>query len=183
MSIRDAAEREVWHPRAMEHVKPIVTVDLDHAGKPIGAVAVADIEAPRSRVWSVIANLDGYAGVVPMLDKVKRQGDRVTVHLRFKISLVSVGFEFTCALKMEHERWLELTWVAGEPKGLRIRFDLEDTESGTTQVKAGIWFDALSLGWLAKYFLRHHPEIQFGIFPGCALAIVDSMRRVSEGQK
>ena len=38
-------------------------------------------------------------------------------------------------------------------------------------------FDLMSLGWLAKYFLRHHPEIQFGIFPGVALVLVDSLRR------
>jgi hypothetical protein len=29
-------------------------------------------------------------------------------------------------------------------------------------------------------FLKYHPEIQYGIFPGCALAIVDSIRKVAE---
>lgn len=182
MSIRDALAARLWQAGAMEQSKPVVTVDVDAKGTPIGAVAVAEIAAGRERVWSVISNVDGYAGVVPMLHKVKRDGDRVTVHLRFKISLVSVGFEFSCAVKMEETRWLELTWVAGEPRALRIRFDLEDAGPDRTRVQAGIWFDALSLGWLAKYFLRHHPEIQYGIFPGCALAIVDSMRKVAEGR-
>jgi len=160
--------------------KPIVEVDTDASGKPTGAVATADIAAARQRVWSFISNVDGYPGVVPMLHKVKRDGNRVTVHLRFKISLISVGFEFTCDVTTEEARWLELRWVAGEPKALRIRFDLEDNGADVCRVRAGIWFDVFSLGWLAKYFLKHHPEIQYGIFPGCALAIVDSMRRVSE---
>jgi hypothetical protein len=39
-----------------------------------------------------------------------------------------------------------------------------------------IGFDIESLGWLVKLFLKHHPEIQFGVFSGCALALLESMR-------
>lgn len=28
---------------------------------------------------------------------------------------------------------------------------------------------AMSLGWLVKAFLKHHPEIRFGVFPATAL--------------
>jgi hypothetical protein len=159
--------------------KPIVHVDVDAAGLPCGAVATADIAADRARVWRYIFNVDGYPGVVPMMHKVKRAGDQVTVHLRFKISLFSVGFDFTCDVRYEEPRWLELRWVAGEPRGLRIRFELDDN-GPSCRMRAGIWFDVFSLGWLAKYFLKHHPEIQYGIFPGCALAIVDSIRKLAE---
>jgi hypothetical protein len=115
-----------------------------------------------------------------MLHKVRRQGDRVTAQLRFKISFFSVGFEFTADAAYVENRWLELRWVAGEPRELRIRFDLEDAGDGTTRVRGAISFDVFSLGWLAKYFLKNHPEIQFGIFPGCALVLVDSMRKAAE---
>lgn len=166
----------------MEQPKPLVTVDLDRAGKPIGAEATAVIAASRARVWQFIANVDGYANIVPMLHKVKRNGDSVTVQLRFKLSLFSVGFEFTCAVQMQEPAWLELNWTAGEPQALRIRFDLDEDGPDRTKVRAGIWFDPFSLGWLTKVFLKHHPEIQYGIFPGCALAIVDSMRKVAESR-
>ena len=33
--------------------------------------------------------------------------------------------------------------------------------------------------WLVKYFLRHHPEIQHGIFPGITLVLLDSIRRAT----
>jgi ribosome-associated toxin RatA of RatAB toxin-antitoxin module len=159
--------------------KPIVTVDTAPDGRPLGAEATAEIAAPRDRVWAFILNVDGYPGIVPMLHKVKRDGDRVTVHLKFKVALLSVGFDFTCDVSFEEGRWLELRWVSGEPKGMRIRFDLDEIAGGC-RVRAGIWFDPFSLGWLAKVFLKHHPEIQYGIFPGCALAIVDSIRKVAE---
>jgi hypothetical protein len=161
-------------------LKPIVHVDFDAEGRPCGAVATSEIAAERRRVWSHIFDIDRYPGVVPMLSKVKREGDRVTVHLRFKVSILSVGFDFTCDVKYEEARWLELRWVAGEPRALLIRFELEDGPAGTSKIRAGIWFDVFSLGWLVKYFLKHHPEIQYGIFPGCALAILDSIRKVSE---
>jgi hypothetical protein len=32
-----------------------------------------------------------------------------------------------------------------------------------------------------KYFLKHHPEIQHGIFPGVSLVLVDTLRRVVTG--
>lgn len=35
----------------------------------------------------------------------------------------------------------------------------------------------MSLGWLAKYFLRHRPEIQFGVMPGVAVGLLESIRR------
>ena len=159
--------------------KPVVTVDTDGEGRVVGAVAVAEIAADPARVWGFILNVDGYPGIVPMLHKVKRDGDKVTVHLKFKVALLSVGFDFTCQVSYEESRWLELRWVAGEPKGLKIRFDLEPVEGGT-RVRSGIWFDPFSLGFLAKVFLKYHPEIQYGIFPGCALAIVDSIRKVAE---
>ena len=72
------------------------------------------------------------------------------------------------------------------PRGIRLRFDLtpEDaSESGdgrACRIRGEGEFDAGSLGRLAKYFLRHHPEIEFGIFPGVALALIESMRRGAE---
>lgn len=160
--------------------KPIIEVELDGAGKPVAATATARIAATPARVWEFIENVEGYSGIVPMLHKVKRQGDRVTVHLKFKITLFSVGFDFTADATYEAARWLELRWVSGEPRNLFIRYQLDDDAGGGCRVRATISFDPFSLGWLAKYFLKHHPEIQFGIFPGCALALVDSMKRAAE---
>lgn len=160
---------------------PTVHVRLGPDGNPAGAAATTHIARPVSRVWGVIADLDGYPGRVPMIDKVRREGDRITVHLKFKVGFFSVGFTFTADAVYEAERWLELRYVAGEPRDIRLRFDLEPAEEGrATLVRGDGEFDVHSLGWLTKYFLKHHPEIQYGIFPGVALALIDSMRRAAE---
>lgn len=157
-------------------------VHVRHAadGRPAGAAAQGTIDRPVARVWSVIADVERYAGRVPMIHRVKRDGDRVTVDLKFKVAFLSTGFTFVADATYEKERWLELRWVSGEPRGIRLRFELEPTDDGKrTLLKSDGEFDPHSLGWLAKYFLKHLPEIEFGIFPGVALALIDAMRRAS----
>ena len=79
----------------------------------------------------------------------------------------------------EPTRTLELKWVSGEPRNIHLRFHVVPSADGQTcTLTTQAAFDVRSLGWLAKYFLKHHPEIQYGIFPGVALALFDSIRRV-----
>jgi ribosome-associated toxin RatA of RatAB toxin-antitoxin module len=161
---------------------PLVAVHVDGAGLPIGATAAARVAAPPERVWAVVSDVASYAAHIPMISKVKREGDRVAVHLKFRISLFSVGFDFTADGTYQEGKWLELRWVSGEPRELRIRFDLAPVEAATV-VHVMCGFDLNSLGWLVKYFLKHHPEIQFGIFPGSALTLLESMKKAVETQK
>jgi ribosome-associated toxin RatA of RatAB toxin-antitoxin module len=159
---------------------PRVQVHLGPDKKPVGATAAARIETTRERLWAVISDVSSYAGRVPMMHRVHRDGDRIHAQLRFRIALFSVGFEFTADARYEDGKWLELTHVAGEPKGLKLRFELSPTQNGATLVHAFIAFDVMSLGWLVKFFLKHHPEIRFGVFPGSALVLLDSVRRAVE---
>ena len=161
---------------------PLVQVRLTPEGQPLGASAVARIERPVARVWSIVADVDRYAERVPMVSKVKRSGERVVVDLKFKVALFSAGFQFTADIvKDEAARWFEIRWVEGEPRGIKLRFELEPLDGDkATLIRANGEFDAMSLGWLVKYFLKHHPEIQHGIFPGVALVLLDAMRRAAE---
>ncbi len=160
---------------------PIVQVRVTPEGRPIGAAAVTRIERPVARVWEIVADVEKYAGRVPMISKVKRHGDRVEVDLKFKVALFSAGFQFTADITSEKERWLEIRWVDGEPRGIKLRFELTPLDEGRACLVRGEGeFDALSLGWLVKFFLKHHPEIQHGIFPGVALVLLDAMRRAAE---
>ena len=160
---------------------PLLQIKVAADQRPIGASAVMRIAAPLARVWQVVSEVDRYAERVPMVSKVRRQGDRVQVDLKFKVALFTAGFEFTADVAMEKERWLELRWVAGEPRGIRLRFELTSIEGGAaTLIRGDGEFDAMSLGWLVKFFLKHHPEIQHGIFPGTTLVLLDAMRRAAE---
>jgi hypothetical protein len=72
-------------------------------------------------------------------------------------------------------------WTGGEPRGILLRFSLTPIEGERACiVETQAEFEVQSLGWLVKYFLKHHPEIQHGIFPGITLVLLDSIRRATE---
>jgi ribosome-associated toxin RatA of RatAB toxin-antitoxin module len=158
---------------------PLIEVVAGADGTPDSATATTRIAAPAARVWSHIVAVDRYPEFVPMIAKARRDGDRVAVHLKFKVSFFSVGFDFVADVASEEARWLDLRGVSGEPRNLHIRFELDGEDGGTT-LRSTISFDPFSLGWLTKYFLKHHPEIRYGIFPGCAYGLADSMKQAAE---
>jgi hypothetical protein len=126
----------------------------------------------------VVSDVDGLASRIPMLDRVHVEGDRATVHLKFGIGLFSARFAFKVQRVAEEGRALELRYLEGEPKDLLIRHELRDASTpDVTLLYTTIAFDAFSLGFLAKYFLKHHPEIRFGVFPGSALTLSDAVHR------
>jgi carbon monoxide dehydrogenase subunit G len=156
---------------------PLVEVHLGPDGYPNGATGAALLPAPSARVWALLSDVDGYVGRLPMIHRIKREGDRLTVQLRFRVSLFSAGFEFTVDAVRDEGRRVELRWVSGEPQKLHIVLELEPAPDDKTVLRATVGFDILSLGWLVKYFLKHHPEIRFGVFAGTAIALLDGMRR------
>ena len=161
-----------------------IKVRLGPGGRPTGAAAALRLDHPVADVWAVIADVERYAQRLPMVHRVRRDGDRVTFDLRFKIGFFAVGFHFIADATYENEKWLDLRWHAGEPKNIRLRFALTPTEDGKACLVEGDGeFDVYSVGWLAKYFLKHHPEIEYGIFPGVALVLVDTLRRVLDGHR
>src|SRR6185369_12951192 len=151
-----------------------IRVQLNPEGKPVSASAELRLEKTPAEIWPVVIDVDRYPGRVPMIHRVRRDGDTITIDLKFKVSIVSVGFHAVVKMVQEPGKWLELSWISGEPRALRLKLELVPLDDGRAcLVRSESEFDAQSLGWLTKYFLRHHPEIEFGIFPGVALALVD----------
>ncbi len=163
----------------------MVFVTLARDGRPVSAVARARIERSAAEIWAAIDDIERFARYLPMVSQARRHGDRVTFELKFRIAFFAVGFEFTVEAKYEAEKWLDLRWTAGEPRDIRMRFVLTPVEAEGGKkacvVEAEAGFDVQSLGWLVKYFLKHHPEIQQGIFPGLTLILLDSIRRATGG--
>src|SRR5258706_5063483 len=153
---------------------PLVRVVIGEKGLPVGACAAGVVDAAPRAVWELVTDVNGYAERVPLMDRVIVHGDWAEFYLKLKIAFFSVGFSYSADIVREEGRAVELVYRSGEPKDIRIRYEIEPLEDGRTLVFVRIGFDVESLGWLVKYFLRHHPEIQFGIFPGCALALLDS---------
>jgi ribosome-associated toxin RatA of RatAB toxin-antitoxin module len=155
---------------------PLVQVTLNASHQPVGATAACVIPAGRDRVWEVIQDVERYAGRVPMIHRVRRTDDRVRVDLKFKVALFSVGFSFTADLVYAAGEWLAVRYVDGEPRDFQLDYALEELDAGRTLLHTRTSFDVNSLGWLVKYFLKHHPEIQLGIMPGVALGVLDAIR-------
>ena len=157
-----------------------VRVAMDDHGRVRAACATLRIDAPVARVWRLVSDVEGYAGRVPMIHRVVRDGDRATLQLKFKLSVLSVKFEFVVDIVREDERSLELRWVSGEPQGIMLGYQLTPLAGGEAcELRATGEFDLMDLGWFAKYFLRHHPEIELGVLPGVAIGLLDAMRRAA----
>jgi hypothetical protein len=78
---------------------------------------------------------------------------------------------------------LDLIGVAGKPSGLRSHFRAAPVEVDgreQTLVFCSLRFDISSLGWLVDYFLRHHPEIELGVFSATAPVIVLTLKEAVE---
>jgi carbon monoxide dehydrogenase subunit G len=159
---------------------PIVRVTLAPDGRPVRAAARGRIEQPVSRVWATIYDVERFADYLPMVNRARRRGDSVTFDLKFRVGFFSAGFEFTTHATYEPEKWLALAWTGGEPRDIKMRFALTPIEGESAcMVETEAGFDVQSLGWLVKYFLKHHAEIQHGIFPGITLVLLDSIRRAT----
>ena len=155
----------------------LLRVAVDSRGIPIGATGAMLLPAPPERVWGLVRDIAHYKDYVPMIDESRRDGDHVSVGLRFKVALFSARFAFTARVVEEPGRVLELRYLTGEPRDIHIRFELEPQSDGKeTQLTVAVRFDMQSLGWLVKYFLRHHPEIQFGVLSGSALTLLQAVR-------
>lgn len=170
-----------FDPRAVIAASaPLVRISLGEDGRPVAARAAMLVEAEPERVWDVVSDVESYAERVPMIHRARLDGDRVKMDLRFRISLFSVTFSFEARESHDEGRWVEIAWVSGEPRDLRIRYDLVPVD-GATVLYSSIGFDISSLGWLVKFFLKHHPEIQYGVYPGSALVLLDTMNRAARG--
>jgi uncharacterized protein YndB with AHSA1/START domain len=169
------------HARS-HHDGPVIHVRVARDGSPLGAATTMRIERPVADVWAVLSDIERFTSRIPMIDRARRRGDTVDLDLKFRVGFVSAGFQFSAHVTYEEPKWLELRWAAGEPRGVLLRFTLTPIDDGAACIVEGdAAFDVQSLGWLVKYFLKHHPEIQHGIFPGVSLVLVDTLRRVVTG--
>ncbi len=121
-----------------------------------------------------------------MLDSIKplpagpNGEERFRANLCFKIAIFSVRFHFAVNVRRESNRLLELSYHAGKVRDLLIRLQLQSEQAESTILQCRVRFDIYSLGWLVNLFVKHHPEIEWGIHPGSALSIAQAVRRLAE---
>ncbi len=162
---------------------PLVRVLVGPNDDPRGAVAAVRVAATPERVWEIIRDVEAYPSRIHMIEKCKVEGDRLTMRLAFRIALFTARFGYTATLTRDEGRSLDVRYESGEPRDLRLRFDIVPSPAGdATLLYVASSFDLSTLGWLVKFFLKHHPEIRYGVYPGSSLALLDSIRRAAEAQ-
>jgi ribosome-associated toxin RatA of RatAB toxin-antitoxin module len=180
MNTRLEVARLPIDPALVERARgPLVEMTVGPKGLPIAACAAAIVEASPERVFDVLRDVERYAERIPLMHRARVHGDWAEFSLRLKLAFFGVGFSFASNIVEEPGRSLALRYRSGEPKDIAIHYDVAPVSSGEPDrclLFVHIGFEIESLGWLVKLFLKHHPEIQFGVFSGCALALLESMR-------
>jgi hypothetical protein len=164
------------HRSSLSH-DPFVRIDWQR-GHPVAAAAMGWVGATPARVWSVLTDVEAYAERVPLMNRVRRKGDVIEFRLALKLAFFSVGFSFESSLATVDGRSVTLRYRNGEPKDMLIEYLIEPLpQPDQCALAVHVGFDVDSIGWLARFFLKHQPAIRYGVHPGCALALFDSMRR------
>jgi ribosome-associated toxin RatA of RatAB toxin-antitoxin module len=151
---------------------------------PIAATAMRRMDASPKRIWNLVTDVEGYAARVPLIERVNIRGDLAEFRLRFGLALFSARFSFQSTIHKVEERSLVLSYQSGEPKDLTIEYVIDPIPDRPDAALLAVYigFDVGSVGWLARFFLKHHPEIQYGIHAGCALALVESIHKALKNQ-
>ncbi|MFT7622198.1 MAG: putative membrane protein [Myxococcota bacterium] len=149
-----------------------------HAGHPTGATGLFDVHAPVDTLWRTAGHIERFPDLIAMVDSTKplprtRSGqEAVRVTLRFKLAFFSVKFHFDAAVtRDESGHRMELHWLAGNVKDVVIRAEAVPVSDDRCVLLVHVGFDPLSLGWLVKAFLKHHPEIEGGVHAGAVVTL------------
>jgi hypothetical protein len=167
---------------------PVLELQRDASGKSTGAQAWLRTTASAAQCQkalddiSEVANFKRFSQHIPMIRDIRRDGPHLVIELQFKVSLLSVKFGAKTHIVRESERAVRFDYVSGEPKGLSLRFAYSNPEAlpGETLLEVSSSFDPDSLGWLAKHFLKSHPEIRDGVQTGSAVATAEALRQSIE---
>lgn len=167
---------------------PLIELQRDGRGRASGARAWARIDRDGAACKAALDQIEHEASFakfvthIPMVREIKREGALMRIDLQFKVAIVSVKFGAKTRLIRESENAVRMDYVEGEPAGLSLRFAYSTPPelAGKALLSISSAYDADSLGWLAKNFLRHHPEIRDGAQAGTAVAIVEALRKAIE---
>ncbi len=165
------------------HAGPLVHVHTGATGKPQEAHALCMIHAPAERVWTCIRDIRSLQDFIKMIESMQvlpkrnRQQELIRVNLRFKIAFFSARFHFIARVERQEGVGIEFIFHSGKVKDLVIRLELIPVENGHTILSCRVGFDIQALGWLVNLFVRHHPEIEWGIHAGSAMSIAEAVRK------
>jgi hypothetical protein len=167
---------------------PLIELLRDGRGRASGANAWARLDVDGAACRAALDAIERTASFaefvkhIPMVREIRKDGDLMRIDLQFRVSVISVKFGAKARLRRESPNALCMDYVEGEPAGLTLRFAFSEPAvlGGKALLMTSSAYEIDSLGWLAKNFLRHHPEIRDGAQTGTAVAIVEALRKAIE---
>jgi hypothetical protein len=167
--------------------------ELDPSGKYERSVSVTLIRAPIEKVVRAVERVrhdnGGFLNDVNMIHKFKilqDDGDRlrVRIDMRYRYVVLSFKFHVVADVFVREGGRLDLHAVEGKVKDLAIHFRLRPVHDGEhTLFYCSMYYDVSSLGWLVDYFLKHHPEIELGVFSASAPVISLALKQTVEAMR
>ena len=165
---------------------PLVRIFCNEEGKPRSASSLQLVQAPVDTLWQVVRDPTAFPTFVNMVDSVQRLPpgpdgeEQLRVNLRFKITLFSAKFHFVAQVHRAEAQIVDLRYVSGKVRDVNIRFEVAPVDDQRSLLLCYIGFDQTSLGWLVKIFIRHHPEIDWGVHAGSTMSVSSSVRAAAE---
>jgi len=155
-------------------------------GRPRAASALMLVDAPADLLWEIVGSIDRLPKLIRMVSSVRHLAptpeglDVVHVELRFKIAFFGTKFGFEGTRELTGERRVEVRYLRGKVRDAYIDLEVAPVSETQSALRCHVGFDPLSLGWLVKIFLNHHPEIEYGLHTGSVMSIVEAARQAAE---
>jgi len=155
-------------------------------GRPRAASAAVLVEAPADLLWDIVGSIDRFPKLIRMVHSVRHLPptaaglDVVNVELRFKIAFFGAKFGFVATREIVGERRVEVRYLRGKVRDAYIDIEVVPVSDTQSALRCHVGFDPLALGWLVKVFLRHHPEIEFGLHTGSVMSITQAAQDAAE---
>jgi len=161
-------------------------------GTLLRSVAAALVRAPLEKVVEEVRRIKSHDGgflrdvnLIHRVTVLPGTGEalRLGLALRYRFLLFRTTFEVEADVTLGEGASLDLVGVKGKPSGLLAHFRAIPVSPGgqaATLVLCSLRFDISSLGWLVDYFLRHHPEIELGVFSATAPVIALCLKEAVE---
>ena len=164
---------------------PLIRIGL-RAGRARAARGLFLVEAPAETLWKYAGDIHQFPSLINMVDSVRHLPptpdgqDVVRVNLKFKITFLKVKFHFVASVREKEGQHVDLRYHSGKLRDVAIDVEVAPVDENRSVLLSHVGFDPMSLGWLVKAFLRHHPEIEGGLHAGSVMSIAQAAMEASE---
>lgn len=166
---------------------PLLRLHFD-GERPRASSALMAVAAPADVLWSIVGDIDRFPKLIRMVHSVRHLEptaagvDVVKVNLRFKVAFFSTKFDFVATRAVTGDRRVEVHYLSGKVRDVVIELEVLEVDEEHSVLRCHVGFDPLALGWLVKVFLRHHPEIEWGLHTGSVMSIASAGCEAAEKQ-